>query len=102
MKSLEKTGKTETPVNKEHRIGVYVCHCGTNIAGSVDVKRVAKSASTFPNVVVARDYTYVCSDAGQALIKQDIKNLNLTKWWSRHVHQRSMNQPFVNALKMQG
>lgn len=79
MKSLEKTGKTETPVNKEHRIGVYVCHCGTNIAGSVDVKRVAKSASTFPNVVVARDYTYVCSDAGQALIKQDVKNFKLDK-----------------------
>lgn len=79
MKSLEKTEKTETPVNKEHRIGVYVCHCGTNIAGSVNVKRVAKSASTFPNVVVARDYTYVCSDAGQALIKQDVKNFKLDK-----------------------
>jgi len=79
LKSLEKTGKTETPVNKEHRIGVYVCHCGTNIAGSVNVKRVAKSASTFPNVVVARDYTYVCSDAGQALIKQDVKNFKLDK-----------------------
>ncbi|MFZ0965573.1 MAG: CoB--CoM heterodisulfide reductase iron-sulfur subunit A family protein [Candidatus Bathyarchaeia archaeon] len=79
MKSIEKTGKTETPVNKEHRIGVYVCHCGTNIAGSVDVKRVAKCASTFPNVVVARDYTYVCSDAGQALIKQDIKKFKLDK-----------------------
>lgn len=61
------------------RIGVYVCHCGTNIAGSVDVKRVAECASTFPNVVVARDYTYVCSDAGQALIKQDINNLSLDR-----------------------
>jgi heterodisulfide reductase subunit A len=61
------------------RIGVYVCHCGTNIAGSVDVKRVAECASTFPNVVVARDYTYVCSDAGQALIKQDINNLKLDR-----------------------
>jgi heterodisulfide reductase subunit A len=61
------------------RIGVYVCHCGTNIAGSVDVKRVAECASTFPNVVVARDYAYVCSDAGQALIKQDINNLKLDR-----------------------
>jgi heterodisulfide reductase subunit A len=61
------------------RIGVYICHCGTNIAGSVDVKKVAECASTFPNVVVARDYTYVCSDAGQALIKQDINNLKLNR-----------------------
>jgi len=61
------------------RIGVYICHCGTNIAGSVDVKKVAECAFTFPNVVVARDYTYVCSDAGQALIKQDINNLKLNR-----------------------
>ncbi len=61
------------------RLGVYVCHCGTNIAGNVDVKRIAKYASTFQNVIVARDYTYVCSDAGQAMIKQDIKNLKLDR-----------------------
>jgi len=61
------------------RIGVYVCHCGTNIAGSVDVKRVAESASTFPNVIVAKEYPYVCSDAGQVMIKQDINNLKLDR-----------------------
>jgi len=77
--SPEKIGESESSVSKEQRIGVYVCHCGTNIAGSVDVKRVAKCASTFSNVVVARDYTYICSDAGQALIRQDIKNLKLDK-----------------------
>ena len=77
--STEKAKKSETSSIKEPRIGVYVCHCGTNIAGSVDVKRVAKYASERPNVVVARDYPYVCSDAGQALIKQDIKNLKLDR-----------------------
>jgi len=61
------------------RIGVYVCHCGTNIAGTVNVKKVAEYASSLPNVVVARDYTYVCSDAGQKLIKQDIKDLKLDR-----------------------
>lgn len=61
------------------RIGVYVCHCGTNIAGSVDVNRVVESISRFPNVVVARDYPYVCSDAGQSLIKQDISKFKLDK-----------------------
>jgi len=61
------------------RIGLYVCHCGTNIAGSVDVKKVVECASKFPNVIVARDYAYICSDAGQALIKQDINNLKLDR-----------------------
>lgn len=59
------------------RIGVYVCHCGTNIAGVVDVQKVAENASTIPNVIVAKDYQFVCSEPGQALIKQDIKNMNL-------------------------
>jgi heterodisulfide reductase subunit A len=62
-----------------HRIGVYVCHCGTNIAGSVDVKRVAESVSMLPNVVIFTDYVYLCSDAGQAKIKQDIKTFELDR-----------------------
>jgi len=61
------------------RIGVYVCHCGTNIAQTVDVKAVAEYAATLPNVVVARDYLYMCSDPGQNLIKQDIKEQRLTR-----------------------
>lgn len=43
------------------RIGVYVCHCGLNIAGSVDVKSVVEYASRLPNVVLVKDYTYVLS-----------------------------------------
>jgi heterodisulfide reductase subunit A len=78
-KSKEKIEHFESHVSEKPRIGVYVCHCGTNIAGSVDVKRVAKRASTLQNVGVARDYAYVCSDAGQTLIKQDIKNLKLNR-----------------------
>jgi heterodisulfide reductase subunit A len=61
------------------RIGVYVCHCGTNIAGTVDVKRVTEYAATLPGVVVARDYKYMCSDPGQELIKQDIAEHKLTR-----------------------
>ncbi len=60
------------------RIGVYVCHCGINIAHTVDVDAVAEYASHLPNVVVARDYTYMCSDPGQGLIKRDIATLGLT------------------------
>jgi len=61
------------------RIGVYVCHCGLNIAGVVDVKKVAKHALSLPGVVIARDYMYVCSDPGQEIIKKDIKDHGLTR-----------------------
>ena len=61
------------------RIGVYVCHCGTNIAGTVDVEEVARFAAGLPGVVVSRDHKYMCSDPGQDLIKQDIQELGLTR-----------------------
>ncbi|MEM3874641.1 MAG: CoB-CoM heterodisulfide reductase HdrA2 [Candidatus Bathyarchaeia archaeon] len=64
---------------EEIRIGVYVCHCGLNIAGSVDCKEVAEFASTLPNVVLARDYRYTCSDQGQELIKNDIREYRLNR-----------------------
>ncbi len=61
------------------RIGVYVCHCGTNIAGMIDVEDVASTAAEFEGVVVSRDYSYMCSDPGQALIKDDIQNYKLDR-----------------------
>jgi heterodisulfide reductase subunit A len=63
----------------EPRIGVYVCHCGANIAGTVDVAQVAEHASGLPSVVVARDYKFMCSDPGQDLIKNDIKEMGLNR-----------------------
>lgn len=63
----------------EPRIGVYVCHCGTNIAGLVDVKEVVKYSTTLPNVVIARDYMFMCSEPGQELIVNDIKEYNLNR-----------------------
>ncbi len=61
------------------KIGVYICHCGTNIADKVDVKEVANFASKLQGVAISRDYEYMCSDPGQDLIKQDIKELGLTR-----------------------
>lgn len=61
------------------RIGVYVCHCGTNIAGKVNTKLVADYAATLPGVVVARDYKYMCSDPGQQLIQDDIREYGLNR-----------------------
>ncbi len=61
------------------RIGVYVCHCGANIAGTVDVEQVAEFARGLDGVVVAKDYKFVCSDPGQDLIKSDIKEQKLNR-----------------------
>ncbi len=59
--------------------GVYVCHCGTNIAATVDVSAVAEYARSIEGVTLARDYTYMCSDPGQDLIKADIKKHGLNR-----------------------
>ena len=60
------------------RIGVFVCHCGSNIAATVDVKKVVELAAKEPGVVHAEDYQYMCSEAGQAKIQEAIKEKNLT------------------------
>ncbi len=63
----------------EPRIGVFVCHCGKNIAGTVDVAKVAEYAKTLPNVVYSSHNLYTCSDAGQAEIKRFIKEYGLNR-----------------------
>ena len=57
----------------EARTGVYICHCGTNIAGTVDVAAVADYAGSLPEVAVARHHEHMCSDPGQQMLKQDIR-----------------------------
>ncbi|MFP3975020.1 MAG: FAD-dependent oxidoreductase [Dehalococcoidia bacterium] len=64
---------------EEPRIGVYICHCGSNIAGTVNCEDVSAFAQDLPGVTIARDYKYMCSDPGQNLIKEDIKNLNVNR-----------------------
>jgi heterodisulfide reductase subunit A len=63
----------------ELKIGVYICHCGANIAGTVDVAQVTEYAGGLPFVAVARDYKFMCSDPGQDLIKNDIKEKGLNR-----------------------
>jgi heterodisulfide reductase subunit A len=63
----------------EPRIGVYICHCGSNIAGTVKTEEVAQFAQGLEGVVVARDYKFMCSDPGQELIKKDIRELGLNR-----------------------
>ncbi|MBN1978202.1 MAG: CoB--CoM heterodisulfide reductase iron-sulfur subunit A family protein [Anaerolineae bacterium] len=66
-------------LNPKPRIGVYICHCGVNISATVDVEAVAAFAAGLPGVIVARDYMYMCSDPGQALIRQDIEEHDLNR-----------------------
>ncbi len=61
------------------RIGVFVCHCGTNIAATVDVHEVVRQAARLPRVVHAADYKYMCSDPGQGLIAEAIKEHDLDR-----------------------
>ena len=60
------------------RIGVFVCHCGTNIAATVDVEKVVEAIKNEPGVVHAEDYQYMCSEAGQSKIQEAIKEKHLT------------------------
>jgi heterodisulfide reductase subunit A len=84
------------PEGTQERIGVYICHCGTNIAGTVDVAQVAQWAESRlkeRGVVVARDYKFMCSSLGQELIEKDIKELGLTRVvvgaCSPHLHENT-------------
>jgi heterodisulfide reductase subunit A2 len=69
----------EGNINMDCRIGVYICHCGANIAATVDVAKVTEYAAALPFVVIARDYKFMCSDPGQDIIKNDIKEKKLNR-----------------------
>jgi len=73
------------------KIGVYVCQCGSNIAGTVNCREVAKWAEGLENVTVARDYEFMCSNQGQDLIGEDVHELGLDRIvvasCSPHMHE---------------
>ena len=61
------------------KIGVYICHCGTNISHTVNISELMKFAAGLEGVAVSKDYKYMCSEPGQEMIKNDIKELGLTR-----------------------
>ena len=88
----------------QEKIGVYVCHCGTNIAGVVDVVQVAEWAAKYlkhRGVVIAREYKFMCSSLGQELIEKDIKELGLNRVivaaCSPHLHEKTFRNACANA-----
>jgi len=75
MSDSNTNGNGKIPV----RIGVYICHCGTNISKMVDVVHVAKEIGKLPNVIVSKEYKFMCSEPGQELIIHDIKEHELNR-----------------------
>jgi heterodisulfide reductase subunit A len=88
--------------NEEPRIGVYVCECGINIGAVVDVEGVVRAAQDLPNVVVARSHRYTCSEAGQEMIKQDIRELGLNRVVVASCSPRMHETTFQNAVASAG
>ncbi len=87
--------------DKEIRVGVYVCHCGKNIAGVVDTTRAVEFASTLDNVVLAREDPYLCAEPGQKQIMEDIKEYRLNRIviaaCSPKLHEPTFRKTLSNA-----
>jgi heterodisulfide reductase subunit A len=85
----------------EKRVGVYVCHCGSNISRTVEVENVATWAEGQDHVVVSRDYKFMCSSLGQDLVEQDIKEQGLTgvvvAACSPHMHEKTFRNTCQRA-----
>ena len=84
------------------RIGFYICHCGINIAYKVRVKEVAEFVHGLPNVAVARDYKFMCSDPGQEMIETDIRELGLNRVVVASCSPRLHEKTFQGACERAG
>ena len=83
------------------KIGVFICHCGENIGRTVDVPRVARSAARIRGVAYAAEYKYMCSDPGQSMIKNAVREHGLTgvvvAACSPHMHEKTFRKTAVEA-----
>ena len=87
---------------EQPKIGVYVCECGTNIAATVNVPEVVAFARRLPNVTVARQYKYTCSEPGQHMIQDDIRELSLNRVVVASCTPRMHEVTFQNAVAEAG
>lgn len=80
MSDTETKKPIEAPKQAEPpRVGVFVCHCGMNIAGTVNIKELAEYAKTIPDVVIVKENRYTCADPGQEQIRKTIKEYKLNR-----------------------
>jgi heterodisulfide reductase subunit A len=94
--------KPEKTGNGSPRVGVYVCDCGSNIAATVDCKAVVEDAAQLPGVALAREYKYVCSEPGQEMIRQDIKEHNLNRVVVASCSPKMHEPTFQNTIAKAG
>ena len=87
---------------EELKIGFYVCNCGTNIAHTVDVEGVKEVAAQWPEVAIARSYRYMCSNPGQEMIVNDIRELGLNRVVVAACSPRMHELTFRNACRLGG
>jgi heterodisulfide reductase subunit A len=98
----EHTYPEELPIEDDPRIGVFVCHCGINVAGVVDVTAVKEYAGTLPNVVFAEQNHYSCSQDNQENIKNLIKEHNLNRVVVTACSPRTHEPLFQETLREAG
>jgi len=87
---------------EEPRIGVFVCHCGHNIAGTVDVAKVADYAKDLPNVVKAEHYMFMCSKPGVQMLKDSIEDLDVNRTVVASCSKNQHGRTFANAIEEMG
>jgi heterodisulfide reductase subunit A len=83
-------------------VGVYICHCGTNISATIDCEGLSQFAGDLPGVKVSRHYRYLCSDPGQDLIKKDIRTFSLDRVVIAACSPRMHEVTFRNLISSEG
>ncbi|MFX1392428.1 MAG: 4Fe-4S binding protein [Promethearchaeota archaeon] len=100
-KALEETTIKEGS-DTEPRVGVFICHCGHNIAGTVDVEKVTEYASTLPNVVEAKHYMFMCSKPGVELLKESIRENGVNRTVVASCSKNQHGKTFAKAIEEMG
>lgn len=95
-------GKTKSLKPQPCRIGFYICHCGLNIAGKVDVEAVRDYVATLEGIEISRDYKFMCSDPGQTMIEKDIQDLELNRVVVASCSPRLHGKTFMEACRRAG
>jgi len=98
----EEKSKSEEAKEEEPRIGVFICHCGHNIADTVDVAKVAEYAKDLPNVVKAEHYMFMCSKPGVQMVKDSIKELGVNRTVVASCSKNQHGRTFANAISEMG
>jgi len=102
VEETEVKDKTEPVEEDEPRVGVFVCHCGHNIAGTVDVAEVANYAKNLPNVVKAEHYMFMCSKPGVQMLKDSIEELGVNRTVVASCSKNQHGRTFANAIQEMG